>query len=67
MSHELPLSFVEYQIAVVLEDFDRVEAIFPSIPPEYHSKCARFLEGLGYQEEAIEITTDPDHKFDLAL
>jgi coatomer subunit beta' len=67
MNHELPLSFVEYQIAVVLEEFERAESIFPAIPVEYHSRCARFLEGLGYKEEAIAISTDPDHKFELAL
>lgn len=67
MSHELPLSFVEYQIAVVLEDFDRAESIYPQIPEEYHSRCARFLDGLGYKDEAFAISTDLDHKFELAL
>merc|ERR1712176_336914 len=30
-------------------------------------KVARFLESQGFKEEAFAVTTDPDHKFDLAL
>lgn len=28
---------------------------------------ARFLEGQGLKDLALEVATDPDHKFDLAL
>lgn len=67
VSYLVMLSFIEYQIAVVNEDFDKAEAIFPSIPENYHNKCAKFLDSLGYKDEAMTITTDKDHKFDLAL
>jgi coatomer subunit beta' len=32
-----------------------------------YTKVARFLESQGFKEEAFAVTTDPDHKFDLAL
>ena len=67
VSYLIMLSFIEYQIAVVQEDFEKAEAIFPSIPENYHNKCAKFLDNLNYKEEAFAITTDKDHKFDLAL
>ena len=67
VSFMVMLSFIEYQIAVVQEDFDKAEAIFPSIPENYHNKCAKFLDNLGYKDEAMAITTDKDHKFELAL
>ena len=67
ISYTVMISFIEYQIAVVHEDFEKAEAIFPSIPENYHNKCAKFLDSLGFKEEAMAITTDKDHKFDLAL
>lgn len=67
VSYSVMLGFMEYQIAVVQEDFEKAESIFPSIPENYHNKCAKFLDSLGYKEEAMAITTDKDHKFELAL
>lgn len=37
------------------------------IPEEQHNKIAHFLEGQGYKEQALEIATDPEHRFELAL
>jgi coatomer subunit beta' len=34
---------------------------------EHHNKVARFLEAQGFREEALEIATDPDYKFELAV
>lgn len=67
ISYEIMLSFIEYQIAVVREDFDKAEEIFPTIPEAYHNKCARFLDGLGYKEEALAVTNDREHRFELSL
>lgn len=41
--------------------------VLPSIPVEHHNKVARFLEAQGFKEEALEIATDPDYKFELAV
>lgn len=37
------------------------------MPPDQANKIARFLEGQGYKEQALEVATDPEHRFDLAL
>lgn len=41
--------------------------LLPSIPKDQLNKIARFLEGQGHKELALEIATDPEHKFELAL
>ena len=41
--------------------------ILASIPPHHHNKIARFLEGQGHKEAALQVATDPEHKFELAL
>lgn len=67
VSYAVTLSFIEYQISVVQEDFEKAELIFPTIPEQYHNKCAKFLDSLGFKEEAMAITKDKQHKMDLAL
>merc|ERR1711937_445206 len=37
------------------------------IPDKHHLKLARFLEQNGHLELALEVTTDNDHKFELAV
>lgn len=41
--------------------------MLPDIPSDQKNKIARFLEGQGYKEEALEVATDPEHRFDLSL
>ncbi|KIY50151.1 coatomer protein [Fistulina hepatica ATCC 64428] len=66
-SYSLSLNVVEYQTAVMRGDMDTAAEILPSIPKDQLNKVARFLEGRDLKELALEITMDPDHKFDLAL
>ena len=66
-AYSLSLNVVEYQTAVLRGDMDAAGEILPSIPREQLNKVARFLEARGLKELAMQITTDPDHKFDLAL
>ena len=66
-SHRVLLSVLNYQTAVVREDFDSANAILPLIPHSEHTAVARFLESQGYKEEALAVTTDSDHRFELAL
>lgn len=46
-------------------DFEAAQEI--PIPQDQKTKIARFLEGQGMKEEALEISTDSEHRFDLAL
>ena len=38
-----------------------------SIPASENNNIARFLESQGYKEEALEVASDPDLRFSLAL
>ena len=67
VSHRLLLAVLNYQTAVVRQDFVTANAILPSIPRSEHSAVARFLESQGFKEEALAVSTDPDHRFELAL
>ncbi|KII94541.1 hypothetical protein PLICRDRAFT_169285 [Plicaturopsis crispa FD-325 SS-3] len=66
-SYSLALSVVEYQTAVLRDDMEAAEEILPSIPKDQLNKVARFLESKDLKEIALQVTTDPDHKFDLSL
>ncbi|KAI5994691.1 coatomer WD associated region-domain-containing protein [Pisolithus albus] len=66
-AYSLSLSVVEYQTAVLWGDMDAAAEILPSIPKEQLNKVARFLEARNMKELALQISTDPDHRFDLAL
>jgi coatomer subunit beta' len=41
--------------------------LLASIPESQYTTIARFLESQGFKEEALAVSTDPDHKFDLSL
>lgn len=41
--------------------------MLPDIPEDQRAKIARFLEGQGYKEQALEVATDKEHRFELAL
>lgn len=66
-AYSLSLTLVEYQTAVLRGDMDAAAEILPSVPKEQRNKVASFLEGRGLKELALQVTTDPDHKFDLSL
>lgn len=61
------LSVLQYQTAVMRGDFDAANELLPHIPESEYTKVARFLESQGFKEEALAVTADPDHKFDLAV
>eukprot|EP00957_Ditylum_brightwellii_P137850 10510440-Ditylum_brightwellii.AAC.1 len=61
------LAVLQYQTAVMRGDFDSANQLLPAIPETEYTTVARFLESQGFKEEAMAVTTDPDHRFDLAL
>lgn len=67
VSFELDLNLVKYKSAIVSNDFATAESLFSLIPEVQHTKIARFLESQGYKNEALDITKDPEHKFELSL
>ncbi|KAF9074741.1 coatomer WD associated region-domain-containing protein [Rhodocollybia butyracea] len=72
-SYHLSLAVVEYQIAVIKGDMEEAAGIFKEgiekalITRDGRGRLARFLEGRDLKELALQIATDPDHRFDLAL
>jgi len=67
ISYKVLLAVLQYQTAVMRGDFDSANELLPSIPESEYTKIARFLESQGFKEEALAVTQDADHKFDLAL
>lgn len=66
-SYSLPLSVLEYQTAIVREDWAAAERAFAAVPASEHNKVARFLEGRGLKPLALQVASDPEHKFELAM
>lgn len=67
VSFGLSLSMVEYQTVVLRGDMDMAAELLKDVPQDQMNKVARFLEGQGYKEAALEVATDPEHRFELAL
>ncbi|XP_034100019.1 coatomer subunit beta' [Drosophila nasuta] len=67
ISFSLQLSVLEYQTAVMRRDFERADLVLPTIPKEHRTRVAHFLEKQGFKAQALQVSTDADHKFDLAL
>lgn len=68
-SFALSVSVIEYQTLVLRGDMEAAQTMLDSgdIPDAEMSKIARFLEGQGYKEEALQVATDKEHRFELAL
>ncbi|KAI8925123.1 coatomer WD associated region-domain-containing protein [Entophlyctis helioformis] len=66
-SYALPLSLIEYQTAILRGDMETAMRILPTVPAEQRNKVARFLEGRGLKEEALAVSTDLEHRFELAV
>ncbi|XP_075100485.1 coatomer subunit beta'-1 isoform X2 [Nicotiana tabacum] len=67
VGYTLLLSLIEYKTLVMRDDWDRANEVLPSIPKEHHNSVARFLESRGMISEALEVATDPDYRFELAI
>jgi coatomer subunit beta' len=66
-SYALSVSVIQYQTYVLRGDMDGAAECLIDVPEDQKNKVARFLEGQGYKEMALEVATDPEHRFDLAL
>jgi coatomer subunit beta' len=79
ISYSLSLAVVEYQTHVLRGDIDEADELLATMPAEELPKVARFLEDqgvsanwlsslpLGYKEKALEVSTDKEQRFELAL
>ncbi|CAE7741836.1 COPB2, partial [Symbiodinium microadriaticum] len=67
ISHKVLLSVLNYQTAVVRQDFETANSILPTIPRTEYTAVARFLESQGFKNEALTVSTDLEHRFELAI
>lgn len=67
ISYYLSLSVLEYQTVVLRGDLEYADSIIKEIDERDINKIARFLEEQGYTEKALELSTDFDQKFELAI
>lgn len=67
VSYSLLLSVLEYQTAVMRKDFETADRVLPTVPKEHRTRVAHFLEKQGFKRQALEVSTDPEHRFELAL
>lgn len=67
VSYSLLLSVLEYQTAVMRRDFGTADKVLPTVPKEQRTRVANFLEKQGFREQALAVSTDPEHRFELAL
>uniref|UniRef100_A0AAX7TX01 Coatomer subunit beta' n=1 Tax=Astatotilapia calliptera TaxID=8154 RepID=A0AAX7TX01_ASTCA len=67
ISYSLLLSVLEYQTAVMRKDFSTADKVLPTIPKKQQTRVARFLEKQGFRQQALAVSNDPEHKFELAL
>lgn len=66
-SFALSLAVVEYQTAILRKDFDGAEEILKTVHTDQRNRIARFLETQDLKQMALQVSADPDHKFDLAI
>ena len=46
-SFSFPLSLIDYQTAILQNDFARADSLLPQIPLEHRNRIAKFLESRG--------------------
>lgn len=63
----LTVSVLEYQTAVMRSDFDTADQLLTQLPHDQRARVAHFLEKQGFRQQALTVSTDPEHKFELAL
>ncbi|XP_052225697.1 coatomer subunit beta'-like isoform X7 [Dreissena polymorpha] len=67
ISFSLLLSVLEYQTAVMRQDFETADKVLPTVPREHRTRVAHFLEKQGFKSQALAVTCDPEHKFELSV
>ncbi|EFA80543.1 WD40 repeat-containing protein [Heterostelium album PN500] len=67
VSYKLHIDVINYQTAILREDFDTASKLLPKLPQEQRNSIAHFLESQGHKEMALEVSLDLDHQFELAI
>ena len=66
-SYTLLLTVIEYKTLVIRGDMETAKEVLKMIPKEKLNEIAKFLETRELVSEALDVATDPDYRFDLAV
>eukprot|EP00796_Vickermania_ingenoplastis_P010656 gene10656-7403_t len=66
-SYQLQHDAVAYMAAIVREDFEEAEELLKNVPTQSKYKLAQFLQSRGLIEQALQLTTEEEHRFALAI
>lgn len=66
-SYYISMFMLEYQRNILEGNLDAARSLLPNISSIELVSLAKFLESQGHIEEALNVTTDDEHKFTLAL
>jgi coatomer subunit beta' len=67
VSYRLSTALLSYQTLVLRGEIDAAQELLAEVPEDQMNKIARFLEAQGQKELALDVATDPEHRFELAL
>eukprot|EP01129_Flabellula_baltica_P013951 TRINITY_DN6585_c0_g1_i1.p1 TRINITY_DN6585_c0_g1~~TRINITY_DN6585_c0_g1_i1.p1 ORF type:complete len:935 (+),score=236.07 TRINITY_DN6585_c0_g1_i1:24-2807(+) len=67
ISYTLNLAVVNFQTAILRRDFEEAAKFMEEIQDNDKPKIANFLESQGLLDQALQVSTDPDQRFDLAV
>lgn len=67
ISFALQLSVLEYQTAVMRGDHESADELLKGVPKDQRTRVAHFLEKQGFKEQALVVSLDPEHRFELAI
>jgi coatomer subunit beta' len=66
-SFGLPITLIQYQTAVLANDLKLADSLLHLLEDGQRNSLARFLESQGLKEQALNMTRDPEHRFELAI
>lgn len=66
-AYTLHLAVINYQTAVLRGDAETAAKLLPDVPLDQRTRIAKFLQSQNRLEDALAITTDEDHRFELAI
>lgn len=67
VSYYLSLAVLEYQTVILRGEIDEADDLLENIDEKDLNAVARFLEQQGYKEKALEVSKDPEDRFQLAI
>jgi coatomer subunit beta' len=51
---------LQYETLILRNETEAAAEVLQDVPEDQMNKIARFLEGQGYKEQALEVATDPE-------